>query len=131
MEARRTDINRANDARIKPTHVSGFYEFSFQGPATTQELLVEVDFPCWFVDRPAFSYGNELQRDILVDGSYPQLAATVVSWKRVHEIRPGGGYWTGATFAVVASGREGDAMILHWQMDAKAMQIPGGTALDG
>ena len=64
-EVRRTDIQRINDARIQPQHVSGFHEFTFQGTETTQELDVDVVFPCWFVDRPSFSFGGELLRDIL------------------------------------------------------------------
>jgi hypothetical protein len=141
MEVRRTDINRINDAQIKPTHVSGFYEFSFVGTETTQEVLLEVDFPCWFVDRPVFAPGMEIPNypvlpaaavptDVLVDGEYPTWSATVAAWKRMHEFRPGGGYWTGAHLAVVATGPVGQEWILHWTMDAKAMNIPGGTELD-
>ena len=129
MEARRHEVARANAARINAVHVSGFYEFTFQGTETTQELLVDVVFPCWFVDKPSFAPGSELIRDILVEGQYPTLSATVVRWTKIHDVRPGGGYWTGATIAIVASGREGDEMILHWNMNGKAMSIPGGSEL--
>lgn len=125
LEARRADVERINEFTIKPNHVEGFYEIFFTGTAREQEIAVDVTFPVWFVDRPAFSFGGELMRDILEEGSFPTISAVVVGWTRVHELRPGGGLYTGARLAVVASGREGEQMILHWQMNGKALTHAG------
>jgi hypothetical protein len=125
MEARRNEVNRVNDMLIKPNRVSGFYEVAFQGEETTQEALLDIVFPVWFVDRPAMSFCAELMRDIIEDGSYPTISVVVVSWTKTKDVRPGGGYFTGAQLAVVASGRVGEEMVVHWQADGKALNLTG------
>lgn len=125
IEARRAYLSRVNDFLIKPNRLSGFYEIEFVGTANEQEVAVDVEFPIWFVDRPSFTFGGELVRDILVDGSFPTISAVVVGWTKTHDVRPGGGYYIGARIAVVASGREGEQMILHWVMDGKAIHLVG------
>jgi hypothetical protein len=126
LEARRSDVNRVNDFLIRPNRVSGFYEIFFTGTATTQEVALDVVFPVWFVDRPAMSFGGELLRDIVEAGSFPTISVVVTSWTKTYDVRPGGGYYTGCTFAVVVSGREGEEMIVHWQADGKALHLTGG-----
>lgn len=124
-EARRTDIQRVEDFLIKPTRVSGFYEIIFDGTSTAQETLVDVTFPVWFVDRPAMSFGGELVRDIVEVGNYPTISVVVIAWEKVNDLRPGGGYWAGATLAVVATGRLEERMIVHWQAEARALRVTG------
>lgn len=123
QEDRRQQVNRINDQLIKPTRVSGFYEIMFQGTATTQEIAVDVTFPVWFVDRPGMSFGAELLRDVIEAGNYPTISVVVITWTKVHDLRPGGGYFTGCRFAIVASGRVGEEMMVHWQADGKAMNV--------
>lgn len=123
QEDRRQHVNSVNDQLIKPTRVSGFYEIAFQGTATTQEIAVDVEFPVWFVDRPGMSFSAELMRDILEPGNFPTISVVVVSWVKEHDVRPGGGLFTGCRLAIVASGRAGEEMIVHWQADAKAMNV--------
>lgn len=125
LEARRHEVERINDFIIRPNKVSGFYEIKFVGTATNQELAVDVTFPVWFVDRPAMSFGAELMREILTDGSFPTISVVVVAWTKIHDIRPGGGYYTGARLAIVASGRAGEEMVVHWQADGKAINLTG------
>lgn len=126
FEHRRDQIERINDMLIKPTRVSGFQEIAFVGEETTQELLVDVVFPVWFVDIPAMSFGAHLVRDLVEEGFFPTVSVVVVGWTKAQEIRPGGGYFIGARLAVVASGREQDRMVIHWNAEAKALRIAGG-----
>lgn len=126
-EARRHDIQRIDDFLIKPTRVSGFYEIIFDGTSTAQEALLDVVFPVWFVDRPAMSFGGELVRDLVEDGNYPTISCVVVAWEKVNDLRPGGGYYSGATLAVVATGRMEERMIVHWQAEAKALRVTGSA----
>lgn len=123
IESRRADIERIHNFMIKPNHVAGFYEIQFEGNAKQQEILLEVTFPVWFVDRPAMSFGAELMRELITDGDFPTISVVVVAWTKVHENRPGGGLYTGAQLAVVASGRDGEQMIVHWQANGKAMNV--------
>lgn len=125
MEARRHDIERVQEFVIKPNRVSGFHEIAFVGTALTQEALIEIDFPVWFVDKPGISFSAELVRDIIEEGNFPTISVVVVSWKKAHDVRPGGGYFIGANIAVVASGREGEQMIVHWQAEGKALKLTG------
>lgn len=123
IEARRHMVERLNSFTVLPNRVSGFYEIFFQGTATEQEIAVDVVFPVWFVDKPSMSFGAELLRDLLTDGEFPTISVVVVAWTKTKEDHVGGGYFTGARLAIVASGREGEQMIVHWQADGKALAV--------
>lgn len=132
LEQRRAEVERVNAMLIKPNHVAGFTEISFsvnedeiEGSPVSQELLVDVTFPVWFVDKPSMSFGAELVRDLVEAGKYPTISVVVVRWRKEKEVRVGGGYFVGATLAIVASGRSGEQMIVHWQAEGKAVTVTG------
>lgn len=124
QEDRRNRVDQINDFLIKPTRVSGFQDILFTGDTVMQEVAVDVVFPVWFVDRPAMSFGAELERDILEEGNFPMISVVVVKWVKVSEEKSGG-WFTGAQLAIVASGRKDERMTVHWQAEAKALRLVG------
>lgn len=90
----------------------------------TAETTVDVTFPCWFIEKPALTFGAEVTDSIIEAGAFPTVSAVVVSWTMVHEQRLGGGYYTGCRLALVVSGRDGQRFSINWNAEGKAVRAP-------
>jgi hypothetical protein len=136
LEQRRGDIERIREFGIRPHRVHGFHEFTLDlADGALQCDIGEIDFPVWFVERPAFSFGAETVDEMLAEEipelEYPpSVSVVVVGWKYALNERPGGGYYTGAKLAITASGRPGEAFLIHWQADGQALVYAGYTGVD-
>lgn len=135
-ERRRADLARADDVSIKPTTVGGF-ELTIDGGTGYSEVAIEVAFPVLFTERPAMAFGGELdENEYANDGFFPTVSVVVLVWKKSHLDRVGGGlnapgWFSGATLAVVTTGRAGQRMWIHWQATGKAIRDPGLAPLTG
>lgn len=140
-EQRRADLARIDDVVIKTTSVCGFELVSVPAAApdataaAVGETTVDVSFPVTFTERPAMTFGGELDVNEFVEANhFPTISGVVVVWRKAHEDRVGGGlqapgWYVGATVAVVASGRSGGFKVwLHWRAEGKAMRDPGRSA---
>lgn len=120
FEYRRGEVERIIADQIAPTRVSGFELIQGAG-----EVAFDVHFPIWFVEKPAMSFGGELDdTQPLTEKKYPTVSVVVFRWEKKLTDRPGGGYFTGATLAVVTTGPNDLNMTVHWQAEGKAMTNP-------
>lgn len=123
IDARRSHLQRGEQVLIAPTRVVGVVNVTNSG-----EVLVSVEFPVWFTERPSFSFGGELTGGFSPQqGTYPTISVLVASWNNV--TRGLGTYWAGAALAIVTTGEENQQMIVHWQMEGHAMQNPVSPGL--
>lgn len=129
FERRRAYLDRVDEAVIKKTRVSGFEKVVGTGETST-----EVAFPVWFTERPSMSFGAELdENDFAEDTKFPTVSVVVLSWNKNLTERIGGGYWVGATLAIVTNGRAypTQRFVVHWQAEGRAIRNPalesGGT----
>lgn len=126
FERRRGDVNRAESATIKPVRVAGFELTEGRG-----ELTIDVEFPVWFTERPAMSFGGELdENDFVETGSYPSVSVVVIAFTRAQTERVGGGWYTGASLALVVGGKQAQRIWVHWQAEGKALKNPGAPSPD-
>ncbi len=94
----------------------GRIHYSFKGPALVgqsltqnatqntlpaQEGMVDVDFPCRFTERPAFTYGFEHAENAAVDALVP-MVASVVSWRQGRRDETGLAFYDGARILITA-----------------------------
>lgn len=122
-EQRRTNIERINSMQVQLTAVSGFVQVNGAG-----EVLQDVNFPVWFTEKPTFTFGGELMPGSPpVSGKYPTVSVVVVNWTM--EQRGYGNYYVGAKLAIVTTGDSLHQMIIHWNMEAKAIRNPIGPHL--
>lgn len=86
---------------------------------------VEVAFPVWFLDRPSWSDGWELEPSQALEvNNFPQVHVGVASWI-MHTPIPHVSYYVGAVLAVlVTAGRGDQKLIIHWQAQGKALRSP-------
>ena len=116
MESRRAEVERTVETFVKVNRLSGWIKISGTG-----ELTQDVVFPMFYIERPSFSCGFELdEASPLETGNFPTYSVTVSSWQKATagEI---GEYWIGATLAIVLNGNADQIGIVHWQMEGKAM----------
>lgn len=126
IERRREELTRMADFSIRPTRIAGFDKVVDPG-----EVLFEVNFPVWFVERPAMSFSGELPEGVApVDGKFPTVSVVVARWKKSLPDRPDGGFYSGAFLAVVTTGHAGLEMLVHWQAEGKAMRNPAASMGD-
>lgn len=114
--------NRLNASTAKVTRTVGFVVTHGAG-----EGLVDVVFGARYIEKPALSCGGELVTAALTVGQYPTANVVVVSWATAHvgpEI-----YYLGAKLAIVTTGPPTQDMVVHWQVEGKALGGPGYDAL--
>lgn len=129
MNKRRNDIDRVESMQVKVTRVSGRVRVIGTG-----EVTVDVDFPVRFREIPIFLSGSTLGDNYTpAAGRFPTLNATVVNWVKRDEVTEGGfgGYYVGATIAIVVSGSTDQHIWLNWCMEGKAVRNPLNTIDDG
>ena len=118
LEQRRGVTERARSMQGRVHRVVGFFQSA--GPG---EGLVDVDFPVWFQEVPALSFGGELgANQVLVDGNFPTLSVLVKSWKLRQQAERN--YYAGATLIVVTTGSAEQVLKVHWQVEGKALVNP-------
>lgn len=118
FESRRSDIDRQDASSVGNHRITGFLTVINAG-----EVAVDVIFPLWFVEKPAFSFGAELAEGFsAVALNMPTVSCVVLRWAK--ELRDMATYWTGATLAVVTTGAEDHQMVIHWHMEGKAFVNP-------
>lgn len=117
FEARRAEVERMQAVQDDLTAVR--YRLAFQGAG---EQLVEVHFPCRFIDEPFVSSGFSLAEDaVLVDGNYPWASAGAML---LTEEIAGHVYYVGAQVVVVVGGDGEQEIIVHVGFEAKAIIGP-------
>jgi hypothetical protein len=129
LEKRTADVSRVNTHGVKLQRFT--IETTISGVG---EALVTVNFPLFFIERPAFSSGLILDDNINpVAGIYPTFSAVVSTWIRVQKQGENVGYfYRGATVAVVLEGDEDQQAILQTHFEGKAFRNPtAGTPLGG
>lgn len=102
-------------------HVHGFIDLPTEG-----EVLVPVQFPLSFAEKPLFTYGLEMAENTWISsGSFPIHSATVTGWETQ---RPADSMlWVGATLGIVVIGAM--RSILHYSFEGCAFTSPVGTEL--
>jgi hypothetical protein len=126
MERRREELTRMADFAVKPTRIAGFDKTV--GPG---EVMFEVNFPVWFVERPAMSFSGELPENVApVERKFPTVSVVVAKWKMVQAERPDGGFYGGAFLVVVTTGHAELEVLVHWQAEGKAMRNPAAGSGD-
>lgn len=122
LEKRREDLAQTDRAVIKHTNVFAVVRVKGSG-----EVLVDVDFPVAFVERPYFTFGAALASNHApVAGSFPVSSATVTKWI-TDDRSEQRSYFTGCTLAVVALGDANQKVNIHCVFQGKAFRGPVGT----
>jgi hypothetical protein len=96
--------------------VSGFILCNGAG-----ELQIEVNFPVRFVEKPAMTFGGELDVNQPVEaGNFPTISVVVTRWilEELDELRT---YFVGASLAVVSTGVANQRMWGHWTATGAAL----------
>jgi hypothetical protein len=104
---------------IRDGHVHGFIDLPSDG-----EVLVSVQFPLSFMERPLFTYGLEMAENAWIAyGSFPIHSATVTGWtiRRPSDLD----LWVGATIGIVTVGAM--RSILHYSFEGRVFTLPVGT----
>lgn len=126
IETRRSEVEKTVETFIKVNRLAGWIKV-----AGTGELTYEITFPMYYIERPSFSQGYELDpASPLEAGNFPSYFVTVSSWQKATagEI---GEYWTGMTLAIVINGAVDQIGFVHWQVEGKAMIDLGQSTEDG
>lgn len=127
FERRRADLDRLQSNAVQFNRVSGFELTEGVG-----ETTIDVEFPVWFVHKPAMSFGGEMEVGESIEAEhFPTVSVVVVTWTKAQEDRVGGGWFIGARLAVVTTGRDGHKMWVHWQAEGKALSTPSGSGVGG
>ena len=127
-ETRRSEVEKTRETFVKVNRVAGWEKVVGVG-----ELAIPITWPVWFIERPTFGEGYELDAASPPEtGNFPQYSITVLSWEKeiVDAIRE---YWVGATLGVVIQGNPEQIGWVHWQMEGKALHQAGageGGGLD-
>lgn len=124
LEARRGAANRLESITGKVHSIQGWFTLKGSG-----EALLDVSFPVWFLERPLFTFGAEMAADqVLTVGSYPTISVIVHRWA-MKDFPGGVSYWKGATLIAVSGGSDEQALLVHWQVQGKALRNPSGQTL--
>lgn len=122
IELRRGEIERINESGAQYFKVSGEIEVVNPG-----EAAISVNFPTFFVDKPAFSFGAQLdagQNTTL--GNLPTCSIVVIAWHK--SVRPdGSNIYVGAQFAIVTTGPSDQVMLVQWHMEGVGLRSPVET----
>lgn len=124
FEARRGEVERSQSVRGGVFRLLGFQDLSKAG-----ETTAEVNFPVWFLERPAISGGGELaDNESLVDGEFPRWNVGVHKWITTEQGGVGATglvtMYKGAIFIFVAEGPEAMRSTIHWQLEGRALRNP-------
>jgi hypothetical protein len=100
-------------------HVHGFIDLPSDG-----EVLVSIQFPISFMEKPLFTSGLEMAENAWIAyGSFPIHSATVTGWAMQ---RPAdSSLWVGATLGIVTVGAM--RSILHYSFEGRTFTSPVGT----
>lgn len=121
FDRRQAERLRAQAVQVQVTQASGFVTTTGSG-----EGLVDIFFPNWFVEKPAFSFGAELDvNQAPVRQQFPTVSVVVANWRI--ENKGLASYWSGATLAIVTTGPATQVTIVHWQANGKALSAPSDT----
>jgi hypothetical protein len=125
-KAKDSDTDRIDKFLIKPTSVTG-RELTLNAG----EVLIDITFGLWFVERPCMTFGGELDANDFVEAlKFPTVSGVVVEWVMKQSERLGGGYYVGARIAAVTTGRVEQRVWVHWRAEGKAMVNPS-LVMDG
>lgn len=125
-EQRRQDLARIENFTIKNTAVSGRVLIVGAG-----EVIVVVNFPIWFTERPVFTFGGELDEGEFVQATImPTVSAVVQDWIKKKPERNNGGYYVGANVICVTTGKLDQKVWLHWRAEGKGMSNPSVSGDD-
>lgn len=123
FDQRRGVINRVESMSGKVHRVQGFFKLTGAG-----EKAVDVVFPVWFIENPIATFGGELAPNEFPDaGYYPTVSVVVLAWQMEVKSEERS-YFAGATLGAVTTGKAGQVLIVHWQMEGKALRNPVGDA---
>jgi hypothetical protein len=123
FDQRRGAVNRIEAMTGKVHRVQGFFTLTGAG-----ERSVEVDFPVWFVENPVLTFGGELAPNEFPEaGYYPTVSVVVLAWK-LKTPTPEVNYYVGAHLGAVTTGKAAQVLIVHWQVEARALRNPLGDA---
>lgn len=119
IELRRGEIDRVNAQGAQFMKVTGDIEVDDIG-----ETVCTVSFPCYFSEKPFFTFGPELASGVQpVSGQLPTCHAVVTKWQET--VRDDNtNIYSGATISIVTSGPAGQAMIVQWHMEGTALRGP-------
>lgn len=119
---RQATQNRLIAVQVHVVRASGTVKTTGAG-----EGLVDVKFPNEYIEKPALSFGGELDAgQTLTAGAFPTISIIVAKW--LMNKKPNNSYFAGATLAIVTTGPADQVVITHWQAEGKAMSNPGDAA---
>lgn len=120
LEQRRVDVERVEGMAGALHSVVGFIEITNAG-----EVTVDISFPVRFIERPAFTFGAEMQENSqIIAGSFPTVSGVVLRWNFGIRDESGARYYDGATLIIVNTGTTDQQMIFHYKMEGKALRNP-------
>lgn len=124
IESRRGEVQRAESVQGGVFRLCGFRDLNQAG-----EVIDEVNFPVWFIEKPSISGGGELApNEALVDGEFPRWSVGVYKWN-TGELGGVGAtglvtMYKGATLIYVAEGPTAMRSTVHWQLEGRALRNP-------
>lgn len=100
-------------------HVHGFIHLPADG-----EVVVTVNFPISFMEKPIFTNGLEMADNAwIAHGAFPIYSATVIAWTTR---KPSDSIlWVGASLGIVTIGAMRSN--LHYSFEGRAFTSPVGT----
>lgn len=120
--SRRRQQANVNDGRAMQSKVFSVYgSVHLDSPG---EVIVDVDFPVKFIERPISLFGAQYDgnsKPIL--GAFPTINAMVVQWK-MSELSNQRKYYIGATIGIKASGLNNQQYFLDYLFQGMAMVNP-------
>lgn len=118
FEQRRGSVERQNAIQGAIFRVSYFLEVAGAGEAS-----VKVNFPVSFQEYPGcYSGGALAPGQTLVDTNFPWCSVMVADWDTV--VKNNHLYYIGATLSLVVGGPATQIAVLHFHVEAKALQNP-------
>lgn len=123
IELRRGEIERQTAAQSQYFKITGEIEVTGVG-----EGIISVDFPVYFVEKPAFSFGPEMGPGQALTATYfPTGNLCVYQWGEQNR-DDGTIVYAGATFVYVCTGTPTQAMVLQWHMEGVGLRGPSPVA---
>jgi hypothetical protein len=124
LEQRRGIVENTQAFQARVHWVTGTVPAVGAGNATK-----EISFPVWFLDRPAFLTGWQLDDgQTLEPNNFPRVSIGVAQWT-LHTPAPHVSYYVGAVLAVsVTAGRADQKLIVHYQVQGMALRSPKADA---
>lgn len=115
----RNYIETLAEQTIRDGHVHGFIDLASDG-----EVIAEIKFPIAFMEKPVFTYGLELGKNLWFSyGQFPIHSATVGRWTIQ---RPADStLYVGAAIGIVVIGAA--RSILHYSFEGRSFTVPTGT----